>query len=306
MADLVIEACGLTKFYGRDAAVDRLSFSVRRGEVYALLGRNGAGKTTAVAMILGLVEPTRGEARVFGHPSGALPPDVRARVGYLAEGHHIYPWMRIDELARFTQGTHPRWNGGRFRGFLEYFGIEPRRRLGKLSNGQRAQVSLAAVLACDPELLVLDDPTLGVDVAVRRDFMRGVIDLVSQEERTVLLTTHHLADVERVADRIGIMDGGLLRADLPLDEFRRSVVRYRLVFDGRPPDVRVPRLVATAAGDHELTVTVARPGADTERALHEAGAARVEEVELSLEDAFIDFTAAGRATRPSFGEIASR
>lgn len=294
--DVVIEVTGLTRCYGRDAVVRDLDFIVRRGEVYALLGRNGAGKTTALRMLLGLVEPTRGSARILGADCRDIPPGVRARLGYLAEGHHIYPWMRVRDLAAFTAGTHPRWDAARFRGFLEYFDLDDGKRIGTLSNGQRAQVALGAVLACAPEVLILDDPTLGVDPAVRRDFAQGMIDLVAREGTTVLLTTHTLVDVERVADRVGIIDGGILRADLPLDDLRRSIVRHRLIFEGPPPETRVPRAVERiATGPRELTVTVVRPDAETERALRASGAVEVSEVPMTLEEAFISFTATGRS-----------
>ena len=306
MTETIIEAAGVTKYFGAREVLNQLSFSVRKGEVYALLGRNGVGKTTAIQMVLGFLTPTRGSTSIFGHDSQALSPECRSRIGYLAEGHHLYGWMRVDDLARFTGNTHPRWNGDRFRAFVDYFGLDGNQRVHSLSNGERAQVSLSTALACDPEVLVMDDPTLGVDPATRRDFLRGIVDLVSREQRTVLFTTHILSDVERIADRIGIIDQGALRVDATLDEFRSSLVRYHLVFDGEPPEeLKIPRMVSLLALDQEVSVTVVRPGPDTEEALGELGARNCEPVEMSLEDAFVDYTSGGRARRGSFAEIAT-
>lgn len=304
MSEVVIEAAGLTKYFGAKPVLDQLSFSVRRGEVYALLGRNGAGKTTAIRTILGFLEPTRGRSSVFGCDCQALTPEIRERVGYLSEGHHLYGWMRIRDLARFAGDTHPWWNERRFRAFVDYFALDEAQRVRSLSNGERAQVSLAVALACDPEVLVMDDPTLGVDAATRREFLRGIVDLVSRERRTVLFSTHILSDVERIADRIGVIDRGVLRADVTLEEFRGSIVRYHLAFDGEVPEqVEIPRTVCQLILDREIFVTAVRPGPDTEQALGELGARACEQVEISLEDAFVDYTSGGRPRRISFAEI---
>ena len=306
MSDTVVQVEGLTKYFGARAALDSLTFSVRKGEVYALIGRNGAGKTTAIRMMLGFLEPTRGKSTLFGCDSQALTPEIRERVGYLAEGHHLYGWMRIRQLARFTSDTHPRWNESRFRGFMEYFDLDTSQRIRSLSNGERAQVSLSVALACDPELLIMDDPTLGVDAATRRDFLRGIVDLVSREQRTVLLTTHILSDVERVADRIGIIDKAVLRADLTVDELKANLAKYQLRFDGEVPrEAAIPRAVYQLVCGDELTVTVVKPGPDVADALDKLGAQSCEPMEMSLEDAFIDYTSGGRIRRASFGELAS-
>jgi ABC-2 type transport system ATP-binding protein len=299
MRENVVEVRSLTRYFGARPAAYEVSFSVGRGEVFALVGPNGAGKTTILSMLVGMLEPTRGSAGLFGCECRALPSALRARVAYLAEGHHLYDWMRIRDLADFTRGTHPRWDGQRFRGFLEYFRLGEKERIGSLSNGQRAQVSLSAALACNPELLIMDDPTLGVDAATRREFLRGIVDLVSREGRTVLFSSHLLSDVERVADRIGILVDGVLRADLPLEEFKRSMVRYHLTFEGNvPTDLALPRAVSTTVLGREVHVTVVKPGQDIDEALTHLGAASSEQEGLSLEDAFIDYTAGGGRRLP--------
>src|SRR4051812_35511453 len=154
----VIQARGLTRYFGRKCAVDSISFQVPRGSVFAFIGRNGAGKTTTIRMLLGLLEPTRGAAAILGHDSAALPPAVRARIGYMAEGHPVYGWMRVGQYGRFQSGFYPHWNQDLFAAVIEHFAIDPRTKAGHLSHGQRAGLHLAMTLAIEPEVLMLDDP----------------------------------------------------------------------------------------------------------------------------------------------------
>jgi ABC-2 type transport system ATP-binding protein len=128
--DAVIRACGLTRYFGGRCAVDALSFTVPRGSVFAFIGRNGAGKTTTIRMILGLLAPTRGQSAILGYDGAALPPEARARIGYMAEGHPVYGWMRVGEYAAFQRGFYDRWNQQTFAGVIDYFAISPRTRAG--------------------------------------------------------------------------------------------------------------------------------------------------------------------------------
>ena len=137
MADPVIETRGLTRYFGAKCAVDALNISVPRGCVFGFLGRNGSGKTTTIRMLLGLLEPTRGSCSVLGYDSADLPPQVRARIGYLAEGHHVYGWMRVRECGAFQARFFEHWNDELFRAVTDYFRLDPRARAGSLSRGER-------------------------------------------------------------------------------------------------------------------------------------------------------------------------
>src|SRR5438128_1686086 len=133
--DSVIQAHGLTRFFGHKCAVDSLSFRVPRGSVFAFIGRNGAGKTTTIRMILGLLEPTRGTSTILGYDSMALPPEARARIGYMAEGHPVYAWMRVSQCEGFQRGFYAYWNHDIFAAVIDYFAIDPRTKAGHLSHG---------------------------------------------------------------------------------------------------------------------------------------------------------------------------
>ncbi len=218
--DMVIRTRGLTRCFGSRIVVDRLNFAVPRGSVVGLLGLNGAGKTTTIRMLLGLLEPTRGACEVLGCDSRELTPAVRARIGHTVEGHFLYPWMRIHDCERFGRETHSHWNNDLFRQSVARFGIDPAARVAWLSRGQRAGVSIASTLATNPELLILDDPALGLDPVSRRALNETVIEFCSTGDRTVLLSTHLLDDVERIADRVALMVDGHMLVDCSLDEFR--------------------------------------------------------------------------------------
>ena len=292
-----IEATGLTKYFGPHRVVDTLDLHVRPGTVYGFLGRNGAGKTTAIKMLLGLLEPTRGRSRLLGCDSTALTPDVKERVGYLAEGHPLYGWMTVDGIARFTSEFYRHWNRGLFDELLDSFELPGKRKVRSLSKGQRAQLSLALTLAPEPELLLMDDPTLGLDPAVRRDFLESIVRVIQAEGRTVFFSSHILPDVERVADRIAILEQGVLRVDCPTDMFHERVTHVRARFDGEPPALALPRTVNCTPQSNDLLVTVVDYDGEHEAALRQAGARDIEVLELGLEDLFIEYTSRQSRTR---------
>jgi ABC-2 type transport system ATP-binding protein len=271
--------------------------------VYGFLGRNGAGKSTLVKMLMGMVRPDAGIAQLLDDDSQLLKPDTRARVAYLAEGHPLYRWMTVGQAVQFTQAFYSpeRWQRWFLDEILDHFAISAKSKIGRLSNGQRAQVSLALALAPDPELLVLDDPTLGLDTVVRRDFLESMIHLIQRSGRTIFFSSHILADVERVADRIGILVDGVLRVDCPTDTFKIALRRVVLEFACSLP--RFPDcigLVSQRQIGNRLEIVVMNFG-DVHRELAAGlGAIHIEEVEMNLEDTFIAYTRGETRPLPSF------
>jgi ABC-2 type transport system ATP-binding protein len=294
MSEIVLETKGLTKFYGRTPALDHLDLRIPRGSICGFLGRNGAGKTTAIKMMLGLLHPTAGSAALLGCDSAALTPAVRQRIGYVTEGHRLFRWMSIAKLERFQRAFFPeQWDDRFFGDMIEYFELSKKQKIKHLSNGQRAQVSLALALAPNPELLIMDDPTLGLDAAIRRQFLEGMIELITRQGRTVLFSSHILADVERVADRVVVVDRGRLRADCSLETFRASVRKVIAKFpNSAPGEAQIEGLLHCRHSEKQLEMTLVDVG-DAEVAdwARQAGAERYEFVEMNLEDQFIEFTA---------------
>jgi ABC-2 type transport system ATP-binding protein len=286
----VIETRDLTRYYGNRRVVDGLNLRVPRGCVYALLGRNGSGKTTTIRMLLGLLDPTRGSASVFGHDCRRLPPGVRGRVGYMAEAHAVYRWMKVREAGAFQAAFHPRWNDRIFRAVIDHFRLSPGAKAGDLSRGERAGLSLALTLAPEPDLLILDDPAIGLDPAARRSLLESMIYVTRRSDRTILFSTHLLSDVERVADYIGVLDRSVLRVSCPVDVFRERVRGFVLRYPGTPPELPpVPGLLHARRSLGELRLAVANVTDETRRALRSLGAQTVDEVPLSLEEALIGY-----------------
>ena len=286
----VIQTRGLTKYFGRKPAVYELDLAVPRGCVFAFLGRNGSGKTTTIRMLMGLVPPTRGTGTVLGCDIRALTPAIRARIGYLTEEHQLYGWMNVREAGAFQAKFYPKWNDRIFHGVVDHFGLKPEAKVKDLSRGERAGLCLALTLAPEPELLVLDDPGLGLDPVARRALIESMIFLTRQSDRTIFFSSHHLSDVERVADYVAVFDRSILRASCPLTTFQESVHQVRLRFSGTPPPLPpLPGLLQAIRLEHELRVTCVRYNGEADRILRALSPASMETVPLGLEDAFISY-----------------
>ena len=286
----VIRTRGLTRYFGNKCAVRDLSFEVPRGCVFAFLGRNGSGKSTTIRMLLGLLLPDRGEASVLGCDSRQLTPELRARIGYLTEEHQLYGWMTVRQVGEFQAAFYPRWSEKVFRGVIGHFSLKPEVRVRDLSRGMRAGLCLAVTLAPDPELLILDDPALGLDPVARRSLVESMIYLTRRADRTIFFSSHDLADVERVADHLAVLDYSVLRACCPLETFRDSVQEVKLGFAGPPPPLpAIPGLLQAFRTERELRVTCVHYNDATERALRALEPRTLELLPLGLEDAFISY-----------------
>lgn len=302
MSDAVIECEGLTKDFGRKRAVWDLSLRVPRGAVYGLLGRNGCGKTTTIKLLLGLLRPTRGTCRVLGHPSGGMPPGVRERVGYLIEGHPLYRTWTIRQLESFTRSFYRAWDAAFFRQVTDRFELDPARRAWSLSRGERGMVALALVLAAGPEVLVLDDPALGLDALARRRFLETMIEVIQREGRTILFSSHNLADVERVADRIGVMDRGVLRVDCPTEDFLGRVRKVEIAAPATLEGVvSFPGLLDYEQKAGRLALTLVNLDDERRGRLKALSPDGFEEFPLNLEDAFIAYTGSRALRAPKGG-----
>jgi len=289
-ASPVIQIDHLTKYYGTREIVSDLSLSVPKGTIYGFLGRNGMGKTTTIRIFLGLEDPTRGSTKVFGLDSRSLPPEARARIGYLPEGHHVYGWMTVKECGQFQASYFPAWNQDIFETVLTHFRLTSKMKAGHLSRGQRAGLCLALTLAPEPELLVLDDPALGLDPVARRSLLQSMLYVTRKADRTIFFSSHLLSDVERVADRIAVLDGKVLRADCSVETFRRQIRQFILKFrDAPPPTPEIPGLLESFRSDREMALTVANITPEIESRLEALQPASIEPVDLTLEDAFISY-----------------
>jgi ABC-2 type transport system ATP-binding protein len=288
--ETVIRTRGLTRYFGAKPAVYDLNLEVPRGCVFAYLGRNGSGKTTTVRMLLGLLQPTRGEGTILGHDIRILPPEIRARIGFLTEEHQLYGWMSVRQCGEFQSPFYTCWNEKIFRGVIGHFNLNPTARVKDLSRGERAGLCLGLTLAPEPELLVLDDPAMGLDPVAHRSLIESMIYLTRRSDRTIFFSSHQLADVERVADYLAVLDQGVLRVCCSLEAFRNSVRQIRLRFAGTPPPVpKIPGLLQAFRVESELRLICVHYNGATEQALRALAPAQMESVSLDLEDAFISY-----------------
>lgn len=286
-----IELQGLTKRYGKTTAVDTIDLSVPRGTTLGLLGPNGAGKSTTLQMMMGLLRPTSGKMRVLGIDVMRSPSEVKQRVGYVPEAHHIYRWMSVDAVLRFARACYDTWNVDLCSELLDMFALPHRKLVRQLSKGMLAKLSLVVALAHEPEMLVLDEPLSGLDPIARDEFLDGVLRGICSGQRTVMFSSHQLDDVNRLADTIAIMNAGRILVHSSLEELLNSTKRVRAVLqNGRLPQANTDSIVWQHVNRREWQVTV-YPYTDelVERLQAENPVNGIEVMDLGLDDIFKDF-----------------
>ncbi|MEO6006040.1 MAG: ABC transporter ATP-binding protein [Opitutus sp.] len=221
-----IETHQLSRRYGKAEAVHGLDLTVPAGSVYAFIGPNGAGKTTTIRMLMNLLEPTSGDARVLGVDSRKLSPRERRRIGYVSENQKLPDWMTVDQLMRYCEPLYPTWDRDLEKKLLRKFELPPERKLKQLSRGMMMKAALLSSLAYRPELLVLDEPFNGLDPLVRDEFIAGALEVSEQDEWTIFISSHDINEVEQLADWVGIVDAGRLTLAEPIDAL---LARFRTI-----------------------------------------------------------------------------
>jgi ABC-2 type transport system ATP-binding protein len=286
--EALIEVRDLTCRFGTNVALDRISLTVPRGAVFGLVGENGAGKTTLIRHILGLLQAATGSVRVFGRDPVADPQDVLGRLGYLSEENDLPGWMRVDELLRYTRAFYPDWDPDYADELRRTFGLEAAARVKNLSKGQRARLGLLLALAHRPELLVLDEPSSGLDPVVRRDILEAIIRTIAEEGRTVLFSSHLLDEVERVSDCVAMLHQGQLVFCADLDDIKETHHRLTLCFDhepARPPSLA--GMLACQGSGREWTAVYSGTLGDIEATVSGMGGRIVENHVPSLDEIFM-------------------
>jgi len=284
---IVIE--NLVKYYDGRCVLDGITLEVPRGCIYGLLGRNGSGKTTIIRILLGLEPTTRGRTALLGQDSTQLAAQTHGRIGYVAEGHNLIQNYKVRRLVSLCKGLSAHWNEEFFSPLMETFRLPMDRKVKELSAGMRAELNLALAMAVDPELLILDDPTLGLDTVARRQFLELAIDLIQKQNRTILFSSHILSDVERIADRIGIIVAGRLVIDCELEALKSRVKKLQVLFSDRPPDdLYITEIINQQSEGREMVLTVANWNPQKQAILDTFKPASCTELPMTLEDIFIE------------------
>lgn len=287
-ASSLISIAGLTRQFDSKVALKAVSLEVPRGGVFGLIGGNGAGKTTLIRHLLGMLKAQSGTVRVFGLDPIANPVEVLGRIGYLSEDRDLPNWMRVRELIRYTQAFYPTWDSAYANELLEAFDLDPKSSVRSLSRGQRARAGLLIALAHRPELLVLDEPSSGLDPVVRRDILGSIIRTIADDGRTVFFSSHLLDEVERVADRVAIIHQGQIMLTSTMEDIKETHRRMTLRFSQPMP--RPPALLgalASEGGGSEWTYVCSGESGQLRHAATALGAQVVEELPMTLDEIFV-------------------
>jgi ABC-2 type transport system ATP-binding protein len=233
----VIETHQLSRRYGNADALHGLDLAVPAGSIFAFIGPNGAGKSTTIRILMNLIEPTGGEARVLGVDSRKLTPRERAQIGYVSENQKLPEWMTVDQLMRYCRPLYPTWDRDLEKKLMDQFELPPDRKLKNLSRGMMMKAALLASLAYRPKLLVLDEPFSGLDPLVRDEFIRGALEVSQQEEWTIFVSSHDINEVEQLADWVGIIDAGRLNLAEPIETLQARFRRIEIASSGALPEL---------------------------------------------------------------------
>lgn len=284
----VIDIRGVSRQFGKTTALHDVTLSVPCGGVFGLIGGNGAGKTTLIKHILGMLKPQAGTVQVFGLDPVLNPVETLGRIGYLSEDRDLPDWMRVRELMRYTQAFFPRWDEKFAEELRETFDLNPDSLVKTLSRGQRARAGLLIALAHRPELLILDEPSSGLDPVVRRDILGAIIRTIADEGRTVLFSSHLLDEVERVADQVTMIHRGKIVLSASMDEVKQHHRRLTVRF-GQPYE-QAPAMQGMLTTEGQGTDWIYHCNGESQQlvaAAQSLGATVVADVALSLDEIFV-------------------
>lgn len=292
---LAIETSDLRYSLGSSFQLSSFDMHVPHRSVYGFLGPNGAGKTTTIRLLLGLLRPDSGRIAVLGEPMPDSYASVLARTGYVPERPHVYPSLTVAEAIALHAAFHPSWDHRWAAELLRQFNLAPSRRISTLSKGESGKLLMLLALAQRPQLLVLDEPTDGLDPVVRRDLLAAVLEYVTDNEATVLISSHLVHELERICDWVGLLDGGRLVAELPMNEFKNGVKRLRVV--SGPAELMSPPFTLLSRERHADSVEqwLVRGWMPS---MHEyvtsVGASVREVIDLDLEEGFVELLRSNR------------
>lgn len=242
----------VTKRYGRDRVLNGLSLQVRAGEVFGFLGRNGAGKSTAIRILMGITRPGGGHIELFGQPCAGATVGLRQRIGYVAQEQHFYPWMTPRSLAGFVAGMYPHWDSALFELLMRRFDLPANRKIASFSGGMKAKLALSVALSPRPPLLLLDEPTAGMDPVARREFLDLVNEHALNEGAAVFFSTHLIDEIENAAHRVAIIEAGRTIYEGSLAALGNSVACFSILPDADPGTT----VNSPFAGEYSLPGTV--------------------------------------------------
>ena len=281
---------GLSKSFGRRAVLRSVGLTLEPGKVYGFLGRNGEGKTTLIRTIMGVIPRDRGIISFKGSPVTFAGAAYKKEIGYIPEDAFFYGWMTVGGLLDFNAHFFPKWDSAKAADDVKRFALDRAAKVRTLSRGQKLKLAFVAALAARPELLILDDPTSGLDVPTRRDFLREVIRELAAGGTAVLFATHLVHELERIVDHLFILNGGRIVLDETYEKVKGLARRAVLGFDGEAPDLSdLANVIGRRAIGRDLELIIYPWDEEIEKALRALNPARLDIESLSLEDVFVSF-----------------
>lgn len=291
----ILKIDNLSKDFGGKTVLRDFSLSVDKGSVYGLLGRNGEGKTTLIRILLGIIPADSGTILFQGRPVRFSDSGYKRTIGYIPEDPFFYEWMTVGGFLDFNSRFYPRWSRDKADGYVRSFSLDPRQKIRALSRGMKLKLELVAALAAEPDLLVLDDPTSGLDVPTRQDFLKDVIRELAAAGTTVLFSTHLVHELERIVERLGILHGGRLIVEESFERIRDLTRRVSLSFDNPPAGpLRVPGTIREQGNGRHVEAVVYPWGPGSEAAVERLSPVRKDVQPMSLEDIFVSFVSQDR------------
>ncbi len=290
----ILRIHNLSKAFGRKGVLQNFNLTLEKGKVYGLLGKNGEGKTTLIRIIMGIIPSDSGEMFYKGQKIKFNDSSYKKEIGYIPEEAFFFRWMRISELLAFNSAFYPAWNAKKAEDYLERFSLPGAAKIGQLSRGMKLKLGLAVALAAKPELLILDDPTSGIDVPTRQDFLKDIIAELSDAGTTILFSSHLVHELERIVERLGILEGGNLILDEDYQTVKSLTQRIRLTFEGPVPEKwGFDGILQEKLGPNRCELTVYPWDEDKEKRLRALGPSSLEKESLALEEIFVSFISAG-------------
>jgi ABC-2 type transport system ATP-binding protein len=295
---IIIETIGLTKQYKEVTALDGLGLAVPAGSIYGLLGRNGAGKTTAIKILMGMVRPTGGSVSVFGQAADQAAPSVaiRQRTGFVDDDRDLYDFLTVAELIAFTARFFPRWRADMAARYLHSFDLPESRVVKALSRGARTKLALLLALCRGAELLILDEATSGLDPAAAEEVLQALVAHVASEGATVFFSSHQIGEIEQIADHVAIIDRGRAILEGPLDDLRQAYRRIEFVFDGDAPaaPLRSPGIERVERKGRVLSVLARGTAEQIMEETRALGPISVETRPVTLKEVFLEIVSKER------------
>jgi ABC-2 type transport system ATP-binding protein len=289
----VIECNNLTHYYGKKMVYENLNIHVRDGSILGLLGKNGAGKTTTINILNGFLQPRSGECLIYGENSQHLTPATKARIGFLIEGHIQYTFMNIHQIEKFYSGFYINWRPAPYWELMSKLKVSPTQKISTMSCGQRSQVALGLILAQNPDLLILDDFSMGLDPGYRRLFIDYLREYAKSENKTIFTTSHIIQDMERLIDDVLIMDYNRVLAQCPISEFMTSFKRFDFELENDKVNLKNEQFVKNLEMVKNKVELYTYESKDfVEKFLENNGIVHkgFKQVKMELEDAFIGLT----------------